>query len=386
MVVLVARLTGIISEPGYATTVLLIAGFGALNALGLSVVGAYAWRAFENTKARPLAIVQRRYHVREDGHEQAREPRERVFVHPQALCESRSRRAARAIWAFAHVLPGARIGADCNICDHTFIENDVVVGDRVTVKCGVQLWDGVRIEDDVFIGPNADVLERSASRAASSAPAQFLADRGEGRRVDRRQRDDPARRDDRAGRDGRRGRGGRRIGAAVRGRRRQSGAHRQLLRCRPAHPAEAGAAASAGAAGQDTACAASSSRRLAEVDDLRGKLVAGEIGEFLPFEVKRFFVVHGVSSRQIRGQHAHRKCHQFLVCVRGSCRVIADDGKQRQEFLLDTPARGVYLPPMTWGVQYDYSADAALLVLASHAYDAGDYMRDYDAFLRLVRR
>ena len=60
-VVLVARLTGIISEPGYATTVLLIAGFGALNALGLSVVGAYAWRAFENTKQRPLAIVQRRY-------------------------------------------------------------------------------------------------------------------------------------------------------------------------------------------------------------------------------------------------------------------------------------------------------------------------------------
>ena len=58
---LVARLTGLIVEPGYATTVLLIAGFGALNALGLSVVGAYAWRAFENTKGRPLAIVQRRY-------------------------------------------------------------------------------------------------------------------------------------------------------------------------------------------------------------------------------------------------------------------------------------------------------------------------------------
>jgi hypothetical protein len=60
-VVLVARLTGLISEPGYATTVLLIAGFGALNALGLSVVGAYAWRAFENTKGRPLAIVRQRH-------------------------------------------------------------------------------------------------------------------------------------------------------------------------------------------------------------------------------------------------------------------------------------------------------------------------------------
>ena len=125
---------------------------------------------------------------------------------------------------------------------------------------------------------------------------------------------------------------------------------------------------------------------LSEVEDLRGNLVAGEIGDFLPFAVKRFFLVHGVSSREIRGQHAHRKCHQFLVCVRGSCRVIADDGTQRQEFLLDTPARGVYLPPLTWGVQYDYSADAALLVLASHAYDPARLRRDYEAFLRLVRR
>jgi polyisoprenyl-phosphate glycosyltransferase len=65
-VVLVARLTGLIVEPGYATTVLLIAGFGALNALGLAVVGAYAWRAFENTKGRPLAIVQRRFTFGED--------------------------------------------------------------------------------------------------------------------------------------------------------------------------------------------------------------------------------------------------------------------------------------------------------------------------------
>jgi hypothetical protein len=74
------------------------------------------------------------------------------------------------------------------------------------------------------------------------------------------------------------------------------------------------------------------------------------------------------------------------VCVRGSCRLIADDGEHRQEFLLDGNSRGVYLPPMTWGVQYDYSADAALLAFASHAYKAADYIRDYDEFLRLARR
>lgn len=62
--------------------------------------------------------------------------------------------AGTSIWQFCVVLPKAQIGEDCNICSHCLIENDVIVGDRVTVKCGVQLWDGLRVEDDVFIGPN----------------------------------------------------------------------------------------------------------------------------------------------------------------------------------------------------------------------------------------
>ena len=72
------------------------------------------------------------------------------FKHAKALVESPHIGERTRVWAFAHILPGAVIGADCNICDHVFIENDVVVGDRVTVKCGVQVWDGVRLEDDVF--------------------------------------------------------------------------------------------------------------------------------------------------------------------------------------------------------------------------------------------
>jgi acetyltransferase-like isoleucine patch superfamily enzyme len=78
-----------------------------------------------------------------------------VFIHPQAIVESSDIGAATRIWAFAHVLPGAKIGKNCNICDHTFIESDVIIGDNVTVKCGVYLWDGLRVEDSVFIGPNA---------------------------------------------------------------------------------------------------------------------------------------------------------------------------------------------------------------------------------------
>ncbi len=78
----------------------------------------------------------------------------KFFQHERALVESIQIGEGTRIWAFAHVLPGARIGRDCNICDHVFVENDVLVGDRVTIKCGVQLWDGLQLEDDVFIGPN----------------------------------------------------------------------------------------------------------------------------------------------------------------------------------------------------------------------------------------
>jgi UDP-2-acetamido-3-amino-2,3-dideoxy-glucuronate N-acetyltransferase len=77
------------------------------------------------------------------------------FVHSHALVETTDIGAGSRIWAFAHLLPGCKIGKDANICDHTFIENEVIVGDRVTVKSGVFLWDGLYIEDDVFIGPNA---------------------------------------------------------------------------------------------------------------------------------------------------------------------------------------------------------------------------------------
>lgn len=86
-------------------------------------------------------------------------------IHPLADVQSGQIGQGTSIWQFVVVLPGATIGADCNICSHCFIENDVVVGDRVTIKNGVQLWDGLRVEDDVFIGPNVtftnDIFPRS---------------------------------------------------------------------------------------------------------------------------------------------------------------------------------------------------------------------------------
>ncbi len=102
---------------------------------------------------------------------------EGVFIHPNAIVESESINAGTRIWAFAHVLEGADIGRNCNICDHAFVEGDVRVGDNVTVKCGVYLWDGVRIENDVFVGPNAtftnDLRPRSKVYPPKSVPTHI---------------------------------------------------------------------------------------------------------------------------------------------------------------------------------------------------------------------
>lgn len=91
-----------------------------------------------------------------------------TYIHPLADVQTNFVGNGTRIWQFVVVLPGARIGKDCNICSHCFIENDVVVGDRVTIKNGVQLWDGLQIGDDVFIGPNVtftnDRYPRSGNR------------------------------------------------------------------------------------------------------------------------------------------------------------------------------------------------------------------------------
>lgn len=102
------------------------------------------------------------------------EEKSAYFCHTAALVEPGARiGTATRIWAFVHILAGAQIGYECNLCDHVFVENDVVIGDRVTVKCGVQLWDGLRVGDDAFIGPNAtftnDIFPRS-----KKYPEKFL--------------------------------------------------------------------------------------------------------------------------------------------------------------------------------------------------------------------
>jgi hypothetical protein len=121
------------------------------------------------------------------------------------------------------------------------------------------------------------------------------------------------------------------------------------------------------------------------VNDSRGDLTVGEFESEFPFNPKRYFIISGVPSGEIRGEHAHLKCHQFLICAYGQCSVTVDDGSTRLEVQLSKPSVGIYLPPMVWGRQWQYSADAALLVFASELYDPADYIREYDTFIKLVR-
>lgn len=309
-----------------------------------------------------------------------------VFVHPLGICESQFVGAMTRIWAFAHVLPGAKIGKNCNICDHVFIENDVVVGDDVTVKCGVQLWDGLRLGDRVFIGPNATFTNDRFPRSKRH-PQQFLQTIIE---------DDAS------------------IGAnatvlpGVRvGRNAMVGAGAVVTKDVPPNSVVVGNPAiivgyqsdQETATGSDvtTMAAASGSKRQLDVgtcalwrlphySDLRGNLAPIELERELPFKPKRSFLVYGVPSAKVRGEHAHKECEQFLIAAHGSISVVLDDGKKRNEVLLSQPDVGLYISPLIWGTQYRFAPDSVLLVLASHHYDADDYIRDYSVFLEAVGR
>lgn len=120
-------------------------------------------------------------------------------------------------------------------------------------------------------------------------------------------------------------------------------------------------------------------------NDHRGLLTVGETPTDLPFRVERFFIVSNVPAGEPRGIHSHKNCHQFLVCVAGSVKAMFDDGKSREVILLDRPDKGLHMPPLTWGAQYDFSPDAVLLVLASDRYDPDDYIHDYEEFLEFIQ-
>lgn len=144
------------------------------------------------------------------------------------------------------------------------------------------------------------------------------------------------------------------------------------------------------AADEDTPAVAGSGvrgvtlHRLPHIRDPRGSLTVGEFTKTIPFAPKRYFITFNVPNANVRGEHAHRQCHQFLICVSGSCAVVVDDGEHREEFVLDRPTLGIHVPPMIWATEYKHSADSTLLVFASDFYEPDDYIRDYQAFVAEV--
>ncbi|SCD20514.1 WxcM-like [Proteiniphilum saccharofermentans] len=113
----------------------------------------------------------------------------------------------------------------------------------------------------------------------------------------------------------------------------------------------------------------------------KGNISVIENGRSIPFEVNRVFYLYDIPGGEDRGAHAHKECHQFLVAVSGAFDIILDDGKTKRTVTLNRPYLGLHIPPGIWAGEIGFSSGSVCLVLASHLYDAGDYIRDYNQFL-----
>lgn len=254
-----------------------------------------------------------------------------------AICRTEAIGEDVRIGAFAVVEEAAEIGDGATVGSHAVVGAGARVGVGATVGAGAIVAAGIEIGQDAVVAEGS-VVHRSVPRATvvKGNPAQISGYVGLG-----------------------------------------TGVPMEPVRQRSDRAQEAPAILDAEVAGVQV-------HRLPAVSDLRGALVAGELEGRLPFVARRFFIVHDVPGAEVRGEHAHYVCHQFLICVSGQVHVITDDGTRREEFVLDDNRTGIYLPPMVWGTQYRYSSDCSLLVLASHPYDPDDYIRDYDLFLSEV--
>lgn len=116
--------------------------------------------------------------------------------------------------------------------------------------------------------------------------------------------------------------------------------------------------------------------------DRKGNLTVVENNKEVPFEVRRIYYLYDVPGGESRGAHAHRELSQLIIAASGSFSVTLDDGKVKRTFVLNRPYQGLYVVPGIWRTLDDFSSGAVCLVLASHPYDAGDYIRDYDEFIR----
>ncbi len=119
--------------------------------------------------------------------------------------------------------------------------------------------------------------------------------------------------------------------------------------------------------------------------DDRGMLIALEQNKDIPFEIKRVYYMYDTVQGVRRGYHAHKQLEQILICIHGSCKILMDNGKEKETVLLDKPYEGLYISNNIWREMYDFSPDAVLMVLASEYYTEDDYIRNYEDFLNFVK-
>ncbi|WP_369415280.1 WxcM-like domain-containing protein [Erwinia persicina] len=287
------------------------------------------------------------------------------FVHEKGLCESLTIGDNTRVWAFAHILQGAKIGSECNVCDNVFIENDVVIGNRVTLKCGVQVWDGITIEDDVFVGPNVTFTNDKFPRSKvypDAFPRTLI-----------------------------------RSGASL-------GANSTIL---PGITIGANAMVGAGAVVTrdvpDNAIVVGNPAKIVnyvnkakepssplkfetiefgnksvigssvigvEIHSLNNKFEANcvslsaDIENIVPFSPKKINLKSGVVSPDLIEESACLHGYRFFVLLKGSVHVAVESGRASQMLIMET-LNGLYLPPMIWCKFTDFSPDAILISFIS---------------------
>jgi UDP-2-acetamido-3-amino-2,3-dideoxy-glucuronate N-acetyltransferase len=286
--------------------------------------------------------------------------------HPTSICPDELRSSDLELGAFSVVSPGASLGSGCRLGPHVVVEGGADLGRDVVVRGHVLLPDGLVVGDRVVIGQHATFIEQSERGGQDIGPDATI---GASSTI--------------------------LPGISV-GRNATVGAGAVVTHDVPPNAVVVGNPGRiVGYAGESAPVGAPAAtaelpesavpgvrlQRLMHATDLRGSLIAANFSSDLPFPPQRAFVVFDVASKHIRGAHAHRVCEQFLVCLSGSITCVVDDGRARQEVVLNRPDVGLHMPAMIWGTQYNYTADARLLVFASHEYDPDDYIRDYDEFL-----
>lgn len=275
-----------------------------------------------------------------------------ALVHPTARVETDRIGPMTRIGAGAAIARGASVGARCDIGDGARIDHGARIGDGVVVGAGVRVAPGATVEQDAAIAGSSGAGQPSiviwhgatvtaGSRVMNSVPPRAVASGHP---------------------------------AAVTG-------FATTAPCAPLRQL-----LPAGTRSASLGIRGATAHALQAIGDDRGSMFVAEFGSHVPGAVERCFLIRDVPAHLVRGQHAHRRCHQHFVMTMGSCSLVLDDGTHAQELVLDTPETTVHLGPLVWATLHRFSPDAALAVFASEHYDERDYVRRYDDFLELAAR